>query len=70
MNEKRVIKEWKEKAQPWHEIVEHYRCRPGRIQWLADRLPVMRGEIQDTPEPSEWPIDLTHETAIADGESE
>jgi hypothetical protein len=52
MNEKRVIKEWKEKAPSWDQIVEHYRNRPGHIEWLANRHPVMRGEIDDTPEPT------------------
>mgnify|MGYP001596766745 CR=1 FL=1 len=50
MNEKRVIKEWTVKAPTWDQIVEHYRNRPGHIEWLARRHPVMRGEIDDTPE--------------------
>jgi len=31
--------------------VEHYRSRPGRVGWLSNRLPVMRGEVEDSPEP-------------------
>jgi hypothetical protein len=38
-------------APSWDQIAEHYRARPGRIQWLADRLSVLRGEAEDTPEP-------------------
>lgn len=52
MNEKRVIKEWKSKAPAWDEIVEYYRARPGLVLWLSHRLPVLRGEIEDTPEPT------------------
>jgi len=51
MNEKRVIKEWTAKAPPWDQIVEYYRNRSGRVVWLANRFPVLRGEIEDTPEP-------------------
>lgn len=47
----RFVKEWKVKAPSWGQIVDHYRARPGRVEWLAKRLPVMRGEIDDTPEP-------------------
>lgn len=47
----RFIKEWTAKAPSWGQIVDHYRARPGRVEWLAKRLPVMRGEIDDTPEP-------------------
>jgi hypothetical protein len=50
MNEKRVIKEWKEKAPAWDQIVEYYRNRPGRVEWLSKRHPVMRGEIEDALE--------------------
>lgn len=39
-------------APTWDQVVDHYRARPGRIQWLADRLGVMRGDIPDTPEPN------------------
>lgn len=53
MNEKRVIKEWTAKAPSWDKIIEHYRARPGRIEWLANRFPVLRGEVPDTPEPTE-----------------
>jgi hypothetical protein len=52
MNEKRVIKEWTVKAPAWDQIVDYYRERPGRIQWLANRFPVLRGEVEDTPEPT------------------
>ena len=52
MNEKRIVKEWTAKAPSWGEIVEHYRARPGRVEWLAKRHPVMRGEVEDTPEPT------------------
>jgi hypothetical protein len=52
MSEKRVIKEWKVKAPTWDQIAEHYRARPGRVAWLASRLPVLRGEVEDTPEPT------------------
>ena len=52
MNEKRIIKEWTSKAPSWDAIVNHYRARPGRIEWLSKRHPVMRGEIEDTPEPN------------------
>lgn len=51
MNEDRVIKEWTAKAPAWDQIVEYYRARPGRIEWLSNRFPVLRGEISDTPEP-------------------
>ena len=51
MNDKRVIKEWTSKAPSWSQIVEHYRSRPGRVGWLSNRLPVMRGEVEDSPEP-------------------
>lgn len=51
MNEKRIIKEWTSKAPSWSTIVDHYRARPGRVEWLANRLPVMRGEVEDSPEP-------------------
>jgi hypothetical protein len=51
MTEKRVIKEWTVKAPTWDQIVEHYRNRPGHIEWLSKRHPVMRGEIEDIPEP-------------------
>jgi hypothetical protein len=47
----RFIKEWNVKAPSWGQIVDHYRARPGRVEWLAKRLPVMRGEVNDTPEP-------------------
>lgn len=47
---KKVVKEWKVKAPTWDQIVEHYRARPGRVQWLANRMPVLRGEIEDIPE--------------------
>ena len=40
------------KVPAWGSVVDHYQARPGRIQWLADRLPVLRGEIPDTPEPA------------------
>jgi hypothetical protein len=52
MNEDRVIKEWTAKAPAWSDIVEHYRARPGRIEWLSNRFPVLRGEVEDTPEPT------------------
>ena len=52
MNEKRIIKESTCKAPSWDEIVEYYRARPGRLTWLANRLPVLRGESEDTPEPT------------------
>lgn len=39
-------------APSWDQITEYYRARPGRVQWLADRLGVMRGEIPDSPEPN------------------
>lgn len=52
MNNNRVIKEWTAKAPSWSQIVEHYRARPGRVEWLSKRLPVMRGEVEDTPEPN------------------
>jgi hypothetical protein len=52
MNEKRVIKEWTAKAPAWDQIVDYYRSRPGRVLWLANRFPVLRGEIEDTPEPT------------------
>lgn len=51
MNEKRVIKESTVKAPSWDQIVQHYRERPGLVKWLADRHPVMRGEVEDTPAP-------------------
>jgi len=51
MNEKRVIKEWTEKAPSWSQIVEHYQARPGLVEWLSNRLPVMRGETEDSPAP-------------------
>lgn len=47
----RFVKEWTVKAPSWGQIVDHYRARPGRVEWLAKRLPVMRGEVTDTPEP-------------------
>lgn len=34
----------------WGSIVKRYAASAGRIQWLADRLKVMRGELADTPE--------------------
>ena len=52
MNEKRVIKEWTSKAPAWDQIVEYYRERSGLIQWLSNRHPVLRGEVEDTPEPT------------------
>ena len=52
MNENRVIKEWTAKAPDWDQIVDYYRDRPGLIQWLSNRMPVMRGEVEDTPEPT------------------
>ena len=52
MNEKRVIKEWTAKAPTFAQIVEYYRARPGRIEWLSNRYPVLRGEVADTPEPT------------------
>lgn len=52
MNEKRVIKEWKTKAPPWDQVVDYYRARPGLVLWLSNRLPVLRGEIEDTPAPT------------------
>lgn len=51
MNEKRIIKESTKKAPTWGQIVEHYRARPGLVKWLADRHPVMRGEIEDSQAP-------------------
>jgi hypothetical protein len=51
MNEKRVIKEWTAKAPAWDQIIEHYRARPGLVEWLSNRMPVMRGEIEDSPAP-------------------
>jgi hypothetical protein len=39
-------------APSWEQIAEHYQARPGRIQWLADRLAVLRGDAPDTPEPN------------------
>ena len=51
MNEKRIIKEPTSKAPSWDQIVEYYRARPGLVLWLSNRLPVMRGEVEDTPEP-------------------
>ena len=50
MNEKRFIKEYTAKAPSWNEIVEYYRNRPGHIVWLANRYPVLRGEVEDAPE--------------------
>ena len=52
MNEKRVIKEYTAKAPSWDQIVDYYRTRPGLVLWLSNRLPVMRGEVEDTPEPT------------------
>ncbi len=52
MNEKRIIKEPTSKAPNWDQIVDYYRARPGLVLWLSNRLPVMRGEIEDTPEPT------------------
>lgn len=52
MSEKRVIKEWTKPAPTFAQIVEHYRSRPGRVVWLANRYPVLRGEVEDTPEPA------------------
>lgn len=52
MNEKRVIKEPTAKAPSWDHIVDYYRARPGRIQWLSNRFPVLRGEVEDAPEPT------------------
>lgn len=51
MNEKRIIKEPTSKAPSWGQIVEHYQARPGLVEWLSNRLPVMRGEVEDTPVP-------------------
>jgi hypothetical protein len=51
MSENRVIKEWTARAPAWDQIVEYYRDRPGRIEWLSNRFPVLRGEIEDMPEP-------------------
>jgi len=51
MNEKRVIMEWTAKAPTWGQIVNHYQARPGLINWLSDRMPVLRGEIEDRPVP-------------------
>jgi hypothetical protein len=56
MTEKRVIKEWKTKAPAWDEIVGYYRARPGLVVWLSNRLPVLRGEIEDTPVPTDVEI--------------
>lgn len=53
MNEKRIIKEPTAKAPEWNDIVDYYRARPGRIEWLANRFPVLRGEVADTPEPTD-----------------
>lgn len=53
MNNAKVVKEWTAKAPSWGSIVDYYRARPGRIEWLAKRHPVMRGEVEDMPEPSE-----------------
>jgi hypothetical protein len=53
MSENRVIKEWTAKAPTWDQIIAHYRSRPGRIEWLSNRYPVLRGEVLDTPEPTE-----------------
>lgn len=53
MNEKRIIKEPTAKAPSWSSIVDYYRARPGRVEWLSMRHPVMRGEVEDTPEPIE-----------------
>ncbi len=47
---KKTIREWTVKAPTWDQIVEHYRNRPGHIEWLAKRHPVMRGEIEDALE--------------------
>jgi hypothetical protein len=46
------IKEWTEKAPAWDQIVEHYRANPGLIIWLSNRLPALRGEIEDVPAPT------------------
>ena len=51
MNEKRIIKEPTSKAPGWDQIVEYYRARPGLVLWLSNRMPVMRGEVEDTPAP-------------------
>lgn len=59
MNKDRIIKEPTAKAPTWNEIVEHYRDRPGRVQWLSNRFPVLRGEVEDTPEPPEPFQDLS-----------
>lgn len=63
MNEKRVIKEWTTKAPAWSEIVDYYRARPGLVEWLSNRHPVMRGEIPDTPPPDQ--IAVNDEEAAA-----
>lgn len=52
MNNAKIVKEWTTKAPSWGSIVDYYRARPGRVEWLAKRHPVMRGEIEDAPEPS------------------
>jgi hypothetical protein len=38
-------------APTWGDVAEYYKARPGRLQWLANRIPVLRGEMPDTPEP-------------------
>lgn len=63
MNEKRIIKEWTTKAPSWDEIVDYYRARPGRAEWLSKRLAVMRGEIEDTPEPN---VEIIHPQEAAE----
>ena len=50
MSEKRVVKEWTQKAPSWDQIVSHYKNRPGHIEWLANRHPVLRGEVSESPQ--------------------
>lgn len=52
MNEKRIIREYTARAPSWGQIVEYYQARPGRVEWLANRFPALRGEVEDTPEPT------------------
>jgi len=33
-------------------LQDHYGAKPGYLQWLADRKRVMRGEIEDYPQPT------------------
>lgn len=33
------------------QLRDHYQSKPGYLQWLADRKRVMRGEIEDYPQP-------------------